>query len=123
MRYQSLLTALILLAAGPLSARAHALLDHAEPKVGSEVKKAPKIVKLWFTEALEPARSRLQVFDHTDKQVDKKDAHLDKENPCLFEVSLPALPPGEYKVVWRAVATDGHVTNGHFTFRILKEGH
>ena len=37
----------------PATARAHAQLDHASPKVGSTVATAPKDVVLWFTEALE----------------------------------------------------------------------
>jgi methionine-rich copper-binding protein CopC len=40
---------------------AHAMLDHAAPKVGSTVAPAPKEVVLWFTEKLEPAFSSIKV--------------------------------------------------------------
>jgi methionine-rich copper-binding protein CopC len=33
-------------------------------------------------------------------------------------VPLPPLPRGAYRVLWKAVATDMHVKNGDFTFRI-----
>jgi methionine-rich copper-binding protein CopC len=33
-------------------------------------------------------------------------------------VSLPSLPPGSYKVVWRILSVDTHVSEGNFAFRI-----
>ena len=50
---------------------AHALIDHADPKVGSKVKTSPKEVRIWFTEKLEPAFSSMRVLDADGKQVDK----------------------------------------------------
>jgi len=40
---------------------AHAMLDHASPRVGSTVAPAPKEVVLWFTQKLEPAFSSIEV--------------------------------------------------------------
>ena len=100
-------------------ARAHAFIDHADPAVGGTVKPPPTGVRLWFTESLEAGFSRLQVFDTTGKEVDKKDARVDPKNPHEMSVSLPAgLGAGTYKVVWRAVSVDTHVTQGDFTFRV-----
>ena len=99
-------------------ARAHAFLDHTNPLVGGTVKPAPADVRLWYTQGLEPAFSRLQVFDASGKEVDKKDAHLDAKNNHLLVVSLPALGAGKYKVVWRVVSVDTHPTEGSFTFRV-----
>lgn len=109
----------LILLAGTSSAWAHAFLDHADPKVGSEVAQPPAVVKLWFTEELEPAFSTVVVNDAQGKEVDKKDAHLDDKNKALFIVSLPAaLPAGTYTVVWHAVASDTHKTQGTFKFTI-----
>jgi methionine-rich copper-binding protein CopC len=44
---------------------------------------------------------------------------IDRSNPALLTVSLPELKPGKYKVVWRAVSVDTHVTTGNFTFELL----
>jgi len=99
-------------------ARAHAFLDHAEPKVGSMVTNSPAELKVWFTQNLEPAFSTLEVDDAQGHPVDKKDAHLDEGNKMLFIVSLPPLPPGTYTVVWHAVSVDTHKTQGHFEFTI-----
>ena len=51
----ALLASLVFL---PAAARAHAFLDHSEPKVGSEVAKAPTEVRIKFTQAVEPAFSK-----------------------------------------------------------------
>ena len=100
-------------------ARAHAFLDHTDPLVGGAVKQAPAEVRLWYTQGLEPAFSRVQVFDATGKEVDKKDVHLDPKNSHLLIVSLPAgLGAGTYKVVWRVVSVDTHPTEGSFKFRV-----
>jgi methionine-rich copper-binding protein CopC len=108
---------LVLLPAARVSA--HAFLEHSDPPVGGKVHSAPAAVRIWFTEAIEPAFSSIQVLDATGKQVDKKDTHRDRSNRSLLEVSLPRLGPGSYKVIWRAVSVDTHRTNGNFTFQIV----
>ena len=100
---------------------AHAFLDHAEPAVGSEVHGAPAAVKIWFTEKLEPALCKLQVFEESGREIDKGNQAVDSGNSALLMVSLPSLKPGKYKVVWRAVSVDTHVTNGDFKFEVLPQ--
>ena len=75
-------------------------------------------MKIWFTEKLEPALSKIQVFDTSGLEVDQRDAKIDQSNAALLTVSLPELKPGKYKVVWRAVSVDTHVTTGNFTFEL-----
>jgi copper resistance protein C len=86
--------------------------------VGSKVHGSPARVKIWFTERLEPALSKIQVFDAAGQQVDKRDVQADKSNAALLSVSLRALQPGKYKVVWRVVSVDTHVTTGDFSFEV-----
>jgi len=99
---------------------AHAFLQRAEPSVGSTVQTSPNEVRIRFTENIEPAFSSIQVFDASGKEVDKRDAHLDRSDHALLHVSLPRLGAGTYKVVWRVVSVDTHVTNGNFTFRVIR---
>ena len=117
-RFKLVLT-LLLIAGVIRTARAHAFLDHAVPAVGSQVHAAPPQVKLWFTERLEPALSRVQVFNADGRQVDSRDVRSDASDAATLVVSLPALKEGRYKVVWRAVSVDTHVTSGTFSFEIL----
>ena len=97
---------------------AHAFLNHADPKVGSSVTDPPKQVRIWFTQALEPAFSSIEVKDAAGKQVDAKDCRVDAKDKSLLEVSLPQLLAGTYTVTWHVVSTDTHRTQGHFEFTI-----
>ena len=101
-----------------VAAGAHAFLDHAEPKVGSTVKVAPAELKLWFTEAVEPAFSTVQVVDAQGKRVDTAGAKVDAKNHKLLHVALGKLPGGSYTAVWRIVSVDTHVSQGRFMFRV-----
>ncbi len=110
------LAAVLALAAQAPPAGAHAFLDHADPRVGSTVARSPAEVTVWFTEKLEPAFSTLKVQDASGKDVD---AHDRKVAGPRMRVSIPAaLAPGKYRVVWRALSVDTHVTDGQFTFEV-----
>jgi copper resistance protein C len=106
--------------AGPAWLEAHAFLKEAEPRVGSTVQISPKEVRIKFTENIEPAFSKIRVFDASGHEVDKRDARLDSSDHSLLHVSLPRLGAGTYKVVWRVVSVDTHVTRGNFTFRVAR---
>ena len=99
-------------------AAAHAVLQRAEPRVESTLRRAPDEVKLYFSERLEPAYSTVRVLNDRDTRVDRRDGRIDRANPALLRVTLPPLPPGTYKVVWRVLSIDADVTEGTFTFRI-----
>ena len=111
---------LLIIVAGSDRLEAHAFLQHADPAVGSTVQTSPGEVRIWFTENIEPAFSTVQVFNASGREVDKHDVHVDRSSPAVLNVSLPALEPGTYKVVWRVVSVDTHVTNGNFTFRVAR---
>jgi methionine-rich copper-binding protein CopC len=102
-----------------VQAHAHAFVDHAEPAVGARMQTMPDEVRIWFTEPVELAVSSIKVFDANGKQIDRRDVHADPKNKALLRVSLPVLAPGTYKVIWQAVSTDTHATNGDFTFQFL----
>jgi methionine-rich copper-binding protein CopC len=99
---------------------AHAFIDHAEPAVGSKLGPPPDAVKIWFTERLEPALSKIQVFDSQGTEVDQRDTKVDPINSQLLIVSLPVIKIGKYRVTWRVVSVDTHVTNGSFEFEITE---
>ena len=94
------------------------MLQRAEPRVESKLKRAPDEVKLYFTERLEPAYSAVRVLDAAGAQVDRRDSRVDRANPSLLWATLPPLTPGTYKVLWRVLSIDADVTEGTFTFRI-----
>jgi methionine-rich copper-binding protein CopC len=100
------------------TAAAHGVLERTEPRGGSTLKTAPSQVRLTFTGAIEPAFSRVQVLDTGGRRVDLGDGAVDPAKRTLLRVSLPALPAGRYKVAWRVLSVDSHMTEGDFSFRI-----
>src|SRR5262245_42213561 len=108
----------LILMAASARLKAHAFLKDADPAVGSTIQTSPSEVRIRFTENIEPAVSSIRVFDASGKEVDKRDMHLDRSDHALLHVTLAPLGAGTYKVVWRVVSVDTHVTNGNFTFRI-----
>jgi copper resistance protein C len=111
---------ILVLLTGAVRVEAHAFIREADPGVGSTVQTSPNEVRIRFTENIEPAFSSIQVFDASGKELDKRDVHLDRSDRALLHVSLPRLGAGIYKVVWRVVSVDTHVTNGNFTFRVTR---
>jgi copper resistance protein C len=97
---------------------AHAMLERAAPAVGSTVHVAPARVELWFSEQLEPAFSTVKVLDKDGRQVDRGDKTIDRADRKHVLVSLPPLAPGHYRVVWRALSVDSHVTQGDYGFDV-----
>ena len=106
----------MLLTAG--TAAGHAVLQRAEPRVESRLKRAPDEVKLYFSERLEPAYSAVRVVNERDEQVDRRDGAVERADPTVLRATLTPLPPGTYKVLWRVLSIDGDVTEGAFSFRI-----
>ena len=100
------------------AAFAHAYLDRTSPEAASTVRGSPDEVRLWFSHALEPAFSTVQVLDKGGRQVDRKDTRVDAAEAKLLKVTLERLAPGAYRVVWRVLSADGHVTKGEFGFEV-----
>jgi len=110
----------LILVAASARLEAHAFLKDANPAVGSTMQTSPSEVRIRFTENIEPAVSSIQVFDASGKEMDKHDLHLDRSDHALLHISLPQLGAGTYKVLWRVASVDTHVTNGNFTFRVVR---
>jgi methionine-rich copper-binding protein CopC len=104
---------LFLLAGG--EAEAHAALDHAEPRVGNTVATAPREVRLWFTQKLEPAFSTMSVTDEAGQRVDAGKARVSGDT---MAISLRQIGSGTYRVIWHVLSVDAHTTDGDFTFKI-----
>jgi len=102
------------------SAWATALLDHAEPAVGTTVDSPVTEIKIWFTQDLEPALSQMQLLDRHRKPVTQNQATIDSSDPSLLTLSVPALRPGRYTVYWKVMSADTHMTVGNFFFTVRK---
>ena len=107
------------LVAGATGAHAHAFLDHAMPGVGSTVHGSPAEVTMRFTQELEPAFSGAKVEDANGHVVASADKAVDASDRTVLHVRLPTLAPGKYRVMWRVLSVDSHVTEGDFTFEVV----
>jgi hypothetical protein len=117
-RITFVLVSFALLALPSAVARAHAMLDHASPSVGSTVSPAPKAVTLTFTEALEPAFSTIEVQNAQGAKVQAGKAAVVSGNGAQLRAALKPLPPGSYKVIWHVLSVDTHRTQGDFSFTV-----
>lgn len=104
---------LLLLASS--EACAHAMLDHADPRVGIKVARAPREVKLWFTQKLESAFSTITVTNPAGQHIDSGKVRVSGDH---MSISLRAGGAGTYHVTWHAVSVDTHTTDGNFTFQV-----
>jgi hypothetical protein len=96
---------------------AHAALLRAEPKVGSEGP-APKKVQIWFSEALEPALSKIEVKTAAGKPVNAGESKVANDDKRRIEAAVETLSAGTYLVEWSVVSVDGHKTSGSFIFTV-----
>ena len=87
--------------ATPAPARAHAFLEHADPRVGSTVSSPPAALMLTFTEPIEAAFSRVEVTDAAGKRIET--GPLQHPAPATI-------------TTWAVVSVDTHPTEGHFAF-------
>ena len=97
---------------------AHADLIGSEPTDGAVLDRAPKQVRLFFSEPIEREFFALEVYTQDRVRVDRRDAHIPPDNAAALEASLGALAPGTYTVVWRVLSIDGHVVRGAYAFSV-----
>jgi hypothetical protein len=115
-----LLSAALACMFGPMlapAARAHALLDHAVPTVGSTAS-APHELRIWLTEAVEPAFSGVTVTNAAGDGVDDSKIVVDPDKPQELHDILKPLMPGTYRVQWHVLSVDTHRTEGNFSFTV-----
>jgi len=98
---------------------AHAFLDGAVPRVGSEMPASPADVTLHFTQGVEPDFSTIEVQDASGASVTAGAAHTEGD-PTHFSVPVRRLPAGIYTVIWHVTSVDTHKTQGKFHFTVTQ---
>lgn len=103
-----------------LPAAAHAYLERARPIAGSVVRESPQELTLWFTQRIEPAFSDVRVLDGAGKRVGAGKPQIDAGDGKVLRIALPKLAAGGYRVKWRVVSVDSHVSEGEFAFDVAR---
>jgi methionine-rich copper-binding protein CopC len=103
------------------AAYAHPQLQSADPAPGAAATTSPKQIRITFIENVIPQMSGVEVKDQTGKIIPTGKAATDPANKKLLVVPVnEQLPPGEYKVEWRAVSDDTHRVKGSFSFSVAR---
>ena len=118
MRVRALAISVLLLpAAFPAVAQAHASLLRASPAAGSEVARAPAQIVLHFDQQIADAGTI--AVSSTGASVLTARAHPSAADVRALVVPLkPGLRDGDYTVRWKVVSTDGHIVSGVMTIGV-----
>jgi copper transport protein len=116
----TILIGLTLIALVSISAvSAHANLERADPAPNTALSAPPTVIRLWFTEPLEPNFSHINLRDIDGSIIQTSPSQIDPADPKMMFLTPGSLPDGLYTVSWRAVSTaDGHQTIGSFPIAI-----
>ena len=104
------------------AASAHAYPTQEIPKSGAVLVVPPAIVSITFTEEIDAHFSRIIVTNQSGQRVDDGEIQRDTGNRKILSVGMKKgdLPKGVYKVIWHALSTDGHRTQGSYKFTETK---
>jgi copper resistance protein C len=105
----------------PVRSWSHAFSVRSDPRVGWTIPSAPPKVTIWFDGGLEAGFSTITVYNSAKQQVDKNNSRVIGPDDSVLEVDLTALTAGNYRVFWKALSKDTHVTEGDFSFSIEKK--
>jgi len=100
------------------SAGAHAILVESSPALhGSAV--GPDVpLKLRFNVRIDVSRSRLTLV-HPDGSSETLQIE-GQAPPDTILSQAKGLPPGDYRLRWQVLASDGHITRGEIPFTVTK---
>jgi copper resistance protein C len=106
---------LLLAAAGP--AVAHSLLLESSPAAGATLTALPARATLRFNNRIEKRLSRMRLLDGSGRERPLVVAVSEGGDDRLI-AAVPSLPPGDYRLEWQVLSTDGHLVSGNFKFRL-----
>lgn len=97
----------------------HLKLDRSAPAADSTVQAPVEELRFWFSQPpqLEPTTVRLLGPGEVMVELGAITATADDAS-ILFAPVVGETPPGTYRVIWRTMATDGHVVRGDFSFTV-----
>ena len=114
LRYTTAILVLAL-ALGAGQVNAHSKKEATDPVDGSMISASPENIRLKFDMPL-----RVTLITLTDQTgAEYGLTRSDNMQPVSdFTAQPPELPAGQYKIMWRGLATDGHPMQGEFGFEI-----
>ena len=97
----------------------HLRLKESSPAEDETVSESPEAVTLIFTQAPQMAGTSVRLLPRGGEPLELEDAVASEDDPATVVLTLAgSLDDGEYVVMWRAMAQDGHTIRGDFAFTV-----
>jgi copper resistance protein C len=100
------------------SAIAHAILLESSPSINSAVAGPNIPIRLRFNVRIDATRSRLTLVK-PDASAQSLAITKDGRADALAS-QAQGLLPGEYRIRWQVLASDGHITRGEIPFQVTQ---
>lgn len=94
---------------------AHAVLMESKPKATSSVKGPDVPLWLRYNVRVDGKRSRLQLIAPDGSATT---VPIRQTAPDILQSHATGLKPGAYKLEWRVLASDGHMSSGEVDFTV-----
>lgn len=114
---KKVLTFLLALLFIPAISYAHVGMLNSSPAKNGFVSSSPEKVTIKFSGEVEPAFSKIEVFDHNGNRVSGETTFL-KSNKVMESELDENLPPGTYTVKIKCMSLDGHSIKEEYMFFI-----
>jgi methionine-rich copper-binding protein CopC len=103
---------------GISGAAAHSRLVKSDPSARAVLDTAPKELKLWFNEGVEPAFAKVWIVPANGARIPLT-SQGDSSDPRLLKVVLPDnLPAGPVNIGYHMLSVDGHTVDDKLTFTV-----
>lgn len=100
------------------AASAHAVLLESTPSLNGTVAGPDVPIKLRFNVRIDAGRSRLTLVGPAGST---QTLEISKDSPADALVThATGLLPGEYRLRWQVLASDGHITRGEIPFTVTR---
>ncbi|MGH6794368.1 MAG: copper resistance CopC family protein [Methylocella sp.] len=103
---------------GIFGAAAHSRLVKSDPSARAVLDTAPKELKLWFNEGVEPAFAKVWIVPAKGAQIPLT-SRGDSSDPRLLIATFPGnLPAGPVNIGYHMLSVDGHTVDDKLTFTV-----
>lgn len=96
---------------------AHSELRSSVPAAGAVLDCAPEQIELQFSDGVRLTALRLHQVDGAEIALPR----LQIGEATSVTITLPPLPPGEFRAEWRIISADGHPVGGVIPFSVSGE--
>ena len=109
-----------LLAWEPVAAAAHAIILESEPAAGAALVEPPARIYLRFNSKLERRLSQVTLHGSDGRPMQLPVVASGHEKADRIVLPLGRLPSGAYRIRYKVLAVDGHITEGVLRFTVLE---